>query len=96
MFDCEALEAIPNLYFTPIQWMKSKIGKILGDTGFIWRTFLFQVDTKDLKVDSVVKMEQAQVIVFPQVDANQLGELRSEEHCFSTEGIYDEEAVGLW
>jgi len=27
------------------------------------------------------------------VDANQLGELRSEEHCFSTEGIYDEEAV---
>ena len=43
-----------------------------------------------------MKMEQSQVIVFPQVDANQLGELRSEEHCFSTEGIYDEEAVGLW
>jgi len=40
-----------------------------------------------------VKTEQSQVIVFPQVDANQLGELRSEEHCFSTEGIYDEEAV---
>ena len=35
------------------------------------------------------------LVVFPQVDANQLGELRSEEHCFSTEGIYDEEAVGL-
>ena len=75
---------------------EKQIGTRLGDTGFIWGPFFFQVDTKDLKVDSVVKTEQSQVIVFPQVDANQLGELRSEEHCFSTEGIYDEEAVGLW
>ena len=75
---------------------EKQIGTRLGDTGFIWGTFFFQVDTKDIKVDSVVKMEQARFIVFPQVDANQLGELRSEEHCFSTEGIYDEEAVGLW
>ena len=75
---------------------EKQIGTRLGDTGFISGTFFFQVDTKDIKVDSVVKTEQSQVIVFPQVDANQLGELRSEEHCFSTEGIYDEEAVGLW
>ena len=94
MFDCEALEAIPNFHFTPMN--EKQIWTRLGDTGFIWGTFFFQVDTKDIKVDSVVKTEQSQVIVFPQVDANQLGELRSEEHCFSTEGIYDEEAVGLW
>ena len=75
---------------------EKQIGTRLGDTGFIWGTFFFQVDTKDIKVDSDVRTEQSQVIVFPQVDANQLGELRSEEHCFSTEGIYDEEAVGLW
>ena len=94
MFDCEALEAIPNFHFTPMN--EKQIWTRLGDTGFIWGTFFFQVDTKDIKVDSDVKTEQSQVIVFPQVDANQLGELRSEEHCFSTEGIYDEEAVGLW
>ena len=94
MFDCEALEAMPNFHFTPMN--EKQIWTRLGDTGFIWGTFFFQVDTKDIKVDSDVKTEQSQVIVFPQVDANQLGELRSEEHCFSTEGIYDEEAVGLW
>ena len=92
MFDCEALEAIPNFCFTS---MNEK--QIVTWWHRIYlKNLLFQVDTKDLKVDSVAKTEQSQVIVFPQVDANQLGELRSEEHCFSTEGIYDEEAVGLW